>query len=496
MSDKRNFLLFILLGLLLSLMFSSGQIENPDTHLRLTQSRILLETGKVGFPDDVGEDFHGNIAINQHNQRHMVYNPGQSFIFLPIYYLVSEIFDSEAKIYYTSAFIVSFTNYLIHTISAFFLFKIAISSGTTRRKALIVALIFCLTSYSFSFAQSTYEHHYEMLFILIGFYLVCLRENYKYALLAGSVLAMGMVFRSTTILAVPGILLLLQNNKHRLWFIVGIIPGIVFVLAYNFYRFENPFESGYNLAWQLAHGDTKEFWSVARMPLAMVGFLFSPGKGLLFFSPTVLLALLGIKGFYNEHRKLLISLLITASLYIGLYSMNFAWHGSIWSFGPRYILPIVPLLYLPLIKVKLKKWMYLFLVAGFLGQIILISVNYKREILEQYTKFNGLDETEYIFTFNNNPYTVQLIQLIKIIPKNIAGDLSNYSPDTAWRKEVRTASNEDVLKTSIEKNSINFWWVRMFHWETSTFQKATTYFIVLGSIISLILISKYVKRIK
>jgi hypothetical protein len=80
----RPLYLFFLFGLILSILFSSGQIENPDTHLRLTQTRHLLQGGGFGLENDVGEDMHGNIAINEHGQRHMVYNPGQSLVFVTL----------------------------------------------------------------------------------------------------------------------------------------------------------------------------------------------------------------------------------------------------------------------------------------------------------------------------------------------------------------------------------------------------------------------------
>ena len=61
----RPLYVFLFFGLVLSILFSSGQIENPDTHLRLTQTRIILDDNKFGLPDDVGEDSHGNISINK-----------------------------------------------------------------------------------------------------------------------------------------------------------------------------------------------------------------------------------------------------------------------------------------------------------------------------------------------------------------------------------------------------------------------------------------------
>lgn len=482
------------IGIILSILFSSGQIENPDTHLRLTQTRILLENFHFGVPNDVGEDMHGNIAINQEGQRFMVYNPGQSLFFIPIYYIAKLSSNSEGECYYRAAFLVSFVNFIIHALCAFFLFSIAQSLGKSTRKSYIVAFIFCFTSYSFSFAQSTYEHHFEMLFILMGYYYI-ISNNYNKAVFAGIAITLGLIFRSTTILAIPGILFLADNNKQRLYFVMCLIPGILSILLYNYYRFGNPLESGYNIAWQLAHRESVIFWSLNRVPISLFGFLFSPAKGLLIFSPTIILSLWGIKRFWHKYRKFAISILAISAFYLFLYSMNFAWHGSIWSFGPRYILPIVPLLYLPIIEVNIKKWVYPILVIATLGQVLLISVNYKRDLLEQYIRYNGVDEQKYIYGLGNIPYIFQWKQIHIILPKNVSGKLENYFPDSPWKKEIRTASGRDDLNYSIENNSVNFWWVRTFQWSTTIFEKVSAIFILMLALTGSVLICRYAKKI-
>ena len=108
----KDFWFFILIGVCTSILFSSGQVENPDTHLRLAQARLLTENFEFGLPNDTGEDFHGNIAINSNGKRHMVYNPGQTLLFYPIYKLCD--LGVKSNLYYTSTFVVSFINFFIH----------------------------------------------------------------------------------------------------------------------------------------------------------------------------------------------------------------------------------------------------------------------------------------------------------------------------------------------------------------------------------------------
>ena len=489
----RPLYIFLLFGLVLSILFSSGQIENPDTHLRLTQTRIILDDNNFGLPHDVGEDSHGNISINKDGKRFMVYNPGQTIIFIPIYYIANLVSTDEANAYYFSAFCVSFLNYMIHALCAFILFKIALLLGAVNKQAYLVSIFFGLTSYSFVFAQSTYEHHFEMFFILLSVYFALKKDSNHAGLLSGLMLSLGLVFRTTSILAVPAILLLQKNNNERLKVLMSLTIGVAFVMLYNYYRFGNPLETGYSLAWSLAHSDKYDFWSFSGFPEAFFGFLFSPGKGLIFFSTTIVIALFGIKTFWKKQRVIFYAILLISAAYLIIFSLNFAWHGSIWSYGPRYILPIIPFLYLPIIYLKPHKWVFVTLLIAFILQIVLISVNYKRDVLNDYVAYNELSDIEYIYTANKEPHLAQLKQLANILPKN-SGKLNNYMPYSPWKKEIRTASNEDVLISSIEKNSINFWWIRVFHWTTSKGIRFSSIIVLVFGLIGAYILFQYVKR--
>tara|TARA_B110000879_G_C11155562_1_gene506700 strand:- start:976 stop:2457 length:1482 start_codon:yes stop_codon:yes gene_type:complete len=489
----RQLYIYLFFGIILSILFSSGQIENPDTHLRLSQTRIIVQEGQFGLADDVGEDMHGNIAINQNGQRYMVYNPGQTIVFIPIYFIAKLLCSDEVNAYYYSAYFVSFLNYMVHALCAFLLFKIVLLIGASKKQAYLASAFFGITSYSFVFAQSTYEHHFEMFFILISTYYALKKNTKNSGLYSGLMLSLGLVFRTTTILAVPAILLIQSNNKERLKALTTLAIGVVFVLLYNYYRFGNPLESGYSLAWSLAHSDKFDFWSLSRIPIALFGFLFSPGKGLIFFSTTIVIAFWGMKTFWKKQRLISYSIILISATYLGIFSMNFAWHGSIWSYGPRYILPIIPFLYLPIIYVKPQKWVFIAMLLAFILQVELITVNYKRDVLNDYITYNSLSDMEYLYSLKKEPHLVQAKQLAIILPKNL-GELYNYQPNSPWKKEIRTASNAKVISSSIEKNSINFWWVRIFHWKFSLVSKVFSVLVLIFGLIGAFMLFKYVKR--
>jgi hypothetical protein len=107
--------------------------------------------------------------------------------------------------------------------------------------------------------------------------------------------------------------------------------------AYNYIRSGNPFLSGH-LQHNIVQLDTP-LWTGA------YGLLLSPGKGLLWYAPPVLLGFVAFVRFWRTRRweaALVAALFVPALL---LYSVYWAWEGGV-SWGPRYLLPYVPLLIL------------------------------------------------------------------------------------------------------------------------------------------------------
>jgi len=109
-----------------------------------------------------------------------------------------------------------------------------------------------------------------------------------------------------------------------------VLVGLAFMFAVNFIRFGSPFVSGYQAAFDGA---------------LLVGLIFelaSPGRGLLWYFPLALLAPIGAwvlwrRGLRHETAALILPVLI----YLPLYA---EWPFNGWSYGPRYLVPLIPLL--------------------------------------------------------------------------------------------------------------------------------------------------------
>lgn len=82
----------------------------------------------------------------------------------------------------------------------------------------------------------------------------------------------------------------------------------------------------------------------------LVGQLVGPGRSILLYSPALLVALFGLRRALDRRRAaMLMVLAVFVSRWVFVSARSDWWGG--WGIGPRYLLPVVPLLMLPLAEV-------------------------------------------------------------------------------------------------------------------------------------------------
>jgi hypothetical protein len=81
-------------------------------------------------------------------------------------------------------------------------------------------------------------------------------------------------------------------------------------------------------------------------PLNFIGFFVSPGKGLVFFSPLVVIGALGLGALYRRDRRLTLALIGSVIGGVAIVAVLRFWSDESW--GPRYIVWVAWLLLLPI----------------------------------------------------------------------------------------------------------------------------------------------------
>jgi hypothetical protein len=199
------------------------------------------------------------------------------------------------------------------------------------------AMVFALGTSVWSTSQALWQHPAAVLFLSIAI-LFMLKAEYEpvWGGRAGLPLALAVAARHADV-ALVGVLALgfvLRWPRRLPWLLVWAAPAVAFVLLYQWAYFGSP----------LRHGFTgrldgfSEPWGVGHL-----GLLVSPAKGLLVFTPVVLVAVVGLaRAFLRGERALAATLGAAALAHFVLMGRWKEWHGGeCW--GPRLLTDALPL---------------------------------------------------------------------------------------------------------------------------------------------------------
>lgn len=173
------------------------------------------------------------------------------------------------------------------------------------------------------------------------------RKQVRWLALSGLALGYAVLTRVNVVLALPAFALFLVASwrkrpaslpKYGARVLVGLatfLAGVALALAYNHVRFGHPLDFGYHTA----NWETPFF-------RGLYGLSLSPGKGLIWYAPPVLLGLLGLPAFVRTRpHESLLYLGIVVGYLLGHACYTHWGGGGCW--GPRLLLPALPFALLP-----------------------------------------------------------------------------------------------------------------------------------------------------
>ena len=224
----------------------------------------------------------------------------------------------------------------------------AVLFATARRRdvaglpAALLAMVFAFGTPAWSTAsRGLWQHGPSMLMLALAVYLLLLaRRRPAWAIVAALPLAFGVLVRPTNAIALLTFTAYVAIGYRRclLWFLLlaGSVLGVFAVL--NLRAFGAPLPSYF-----LPSGQEAGAW--ADLPWVFAGHLVSPNRGLLVFSPILVLALAGV---VLQFRRRAIDLLdatvivVVAAHFLAISHAGHWWAGH--SFGPRFTTDVLPLL--------------------------------------------------------------------------------------------------------------------------------------------------------
>lgn len=240
--------------------------------------------------------------------------------------------------------------------------------GVSRSAAALVAMVIAFGTIVLPYSTMLFAHVPAALFLLLAFVLLPSRP-----LLAGAAIGVATMCFLLSALAAVVLLLLTRSVRKALLFIAGGAPFAIALAAYQWICFGSPFvtslerSSGYT-----EKGLLLGVFGAPQWP-RLWALTFSEYRGLFFCSPVLLFAFAGAVRMYRDRRfraELIAIAAIALSLLFATASFN-GWHGGA-AFGPRYLLPVIPLLAIPMMFVA-DRWRVLWLALGALSIFINVA---------------------------------------------------------------------------------------------------------------------------
>ncbi|HEX6883941.1 MAG TPA: phospholipid carrier-dependent glycosyltransferase [Planctomycetota bacterium] len=269
-----------------------------------------------------------------------------------------------ARSEYFEHLLVGLRNPLLGALTGALIVLAARRSGARRLHALLCGLSYGLLTFAWPQARGTLSDVQATAFLFLAFVLAqgALERmergrNPRLRTLAGFGAALGLAFLTRPVLA-PAVAVLVLFFVLRVLqearsggrglplgaLATGLAPALACLALFlwtNHARFGDPLETGYG-------GVVGLDWFLRAPWQGLLGVTLSPGSGLLYLAPGLLLV---VPWFAHALRRgeLAVPLLVAGLvLAIGLpHVLIPSWHGA-WSYGPRYVLPLIPFLWFPL----------------------------------------------------------------------------------------------------------------------------------------------------
>ncbi len=290
------------------------------------------------------------------------------------------------------SYIVLMFNPIVTALGMMLLLKLLMKLAYSIQVSFLMSCIAAFGTFVWPLSRDFFQHPLILVFLLQTIILwIGIKDQNTQILFfkMGIVGALAILTRVFTIIWIPIITAFLayefiasrEWNKKRFISFIGylapILVSIVILAILNYVRFGDPMRSGYHT--QFDEG----FFSTPLLKGLALNFL-SYDRSLFLFAPPILASIFGLKKFIKKNARL--STLIACFLlaYIILYSKWWSYQGG-WCIGPRFLLPIVPLLLLPVAEIfrlrrGVKKGALFFLIllalTGIFLQVLWMSLEY------------------------------------------------------------------------------------------------------------------------
>lgn len=404
------------------------------------------------------------------NDRYVsLFAPGVSFLIMPGY-IIGKYFGASQV---GSFAVVS----LFAVINVILIYSITTSLGFRKVSSFISSLIFLFGSPAFAYGVDLYQHHISTFLILLSMLLLIKFKSFWSYFFVWFLVGWSISIDYPNLVLMSPIMIYLGRSMYeyiiksnRLIFnihiskvlaVLSVIMPLSFFIWFNQISYGNPFQFAGNVgsvgnigqdgkpaalaSYTLdtakdyvkpddQNKQSAEFFKPREMVLGLYILIFSSDRGILHFTPVMLVGIIGAVLMYKRQNTFLVLLISIFTLNILLYAMwGDPWGG--WAFGARYLIPSYALL-----SIFVASWL-----DRFHRHIPLLLAFFLLTAYSVYANTAGA------LSSSTNPPQVQILELEKL-----SGRVELYS----WDRNIEFLQNgrsKSFSYNTFFKDSISPW---------------------------------------
>jgi hypothetical protein len=388
-TDRRMWLSLTFGIALIYLAFLPPGIYSLDGNGMLAVAESLVAHHSWAVPQELGLPGRGGQFFGK-------WYPLQSVLAVPLVAVATEAAHLlRVPAHYLSAIVSLVLPAIFTAATAGLVGLISMRLGSSVVGAQVAAVSYAFGTIALTYARTFYA---EPLLALLTAAAICAAlasspRQIVYAALS----AMLAVFAKPTGIVVGPVIsayLLVKTRSLKLSLIpaFGSFAGLSIYCCYNYMRFGHPLMFGQPWSFRLQ-----------TMPEGFVGLLFSPGRGLFWYCPTVVLS---VAAFQKAKKSNLLGALLPVTMFAGfllLHCFWAFWSGG-WSWGPRFLLPGLPGLAALLghLEAQWRRGLIVLTAVGFLINAPTLFTFYERYYAEENEQ--GVSERDTLWSFSRAPF--------------------------------------------------------------------------------------------
>jgi hypothetical protein len=336
---------------LIYLAFLPPGIYSIDGYSMLAVADSLVTHHNVDVPAGLGIPGKGGLIYSS-------WYPLQSVLAVPV--VVGALKASSVlhvPAHYVESLSVTVLPALYTALTVSIVYLLALSLGSAEIGAWLAAITYAFSTIALVYTRDFFADPLLALLVAFGL-LLAFRQGASWMIL--SVTALAVLAKPTGIILGPVLSVYLLWKTRRFWLSllpgIGSAVGLALYFLYNSYRFGNFRTFGQPWA-----------FSIKFVPQGVAGFLISPGEGLIWFCPCVILSVVALSQIKTRRLEewTIVTLAATSLL---LHSLWLSWAGG-WSWGPRLLLPVLPGL-VALTGVLSNGWRKVVLLSAIIGFLL------------------------------------------------------------------------------------------------------------------------------